>query len=74
MERNPNLRAALLALAPTNGKRAEKLGVSTRMIIWYLQGKHTPSIRVLTRANDPTLLEAVQKDALLLRELGQIAA
>ncbi len=74
MERNPHLRAALRALAPTNDKRAKKLGVSTRMIIWYLQGKHTPSFRVLARANDSSLLEAAQKDALLLDESLQIAA
>lgn len=69
MERNPNLRAALQALAPTNEQRAERLGVSTRMIIWYLQGKHTPSLRVLARAGDISLLEAAQRDALIPLEL-----
>jgi transcriptional regulator with XRE-family HTH domain len=74
MERNTHLREAIRALAPTHEQRAARLGVSARMIIWYLQGRHTPSLAVLARANDPSLLEAARRDAEELAEVVDIAA
>lgn len=58
-ESNTRLREAIRNLAPTHAQRAKKLGVSVRMVIWYLDGTHTPSLKVLRRV--PELLSCLQE-------------
>lgn len=43
----PHFCRALRALAPTHEKRAERLGVSVRSIIYYLQGESIPHLRII---------------------------
>lgn len=58
----PRLHQAIIDLAPTVPERAKRLKVHPRMIAWYLNGKHSPTIDTLHKSGLPELVEALILD------------
>lgn len=50
MHTHTHLHQALIELAPTHQERASILDVTPRMVMLYLDGTHTPSLRVIERS------------------------
>lgn len=58
----PRLHQAIIDLAPTVTGRAKLLKVHPRMIAWYLNGTHSPTIDTLQKAGIPELVGALILD------------
>ena len=64
----PTLQRAIADLGETNTERAERLKVTPRMVAWYLDGEHVPSVKTLKKAAIPELIDALIIDLLAIHE------